>query len=79
MGHIEISRLASLARNPGHFVGIFPCGIAEHGVTSLAALGLSVTMADADVALKAAFEEVFGLEAEAAGEARASAPKSNRY
>jgi len=44
----------------GHFDGILPCGIAEHGVTSLAALGLPVTMADADVALRAAWDEVFG-------------------
>jgi lipoyl(octanoyl) transferase len=44
----------------GHFDGIVPCGIAGHGVTSLADLGLPVTLADADVALKAAFEEVFG-------------------
>ncbi len=43
----------------GHFGGIVPCGIAEHGVTSLAALGLPVTMADADVALRAAWAEVF--------------------
>ncbi len=45
-----------------HFSGIVPCGIArpELGVTSLADLGLPVTMADADVALKQAFEEVFG-------------------
>ena len=43
-----------------HFAGIVPCGIAEHGVTSLAALGLPVTMADADVALRAAWVEVFG-------------------
>jgi lipoyl(octanoyl) transferase len=45
-----------------HFAGIVPCGIGqpELGVTSLADLGLPVTMADADVALKAAFEEVFG-------------------
>lgn len=42
-----------------HFSGIVPCGIAEHGVTSLADLGLSATMADVDIALKAAFEEVF--------------------
>ena len=45
-----------------HFAGIVPCGIArpELGVTSLADLGLPVAMADADVALKQAFEEVFG-------------------
>ena len=45
--------------NLAHFGGIVPCGIAEHGVTSLAALGLPVTMADADVALRAAWDEVF--------------------
>jgi lipoyl(octanoyl) transferase len=44
-----------------HFSGIVPCGIREHGVTSLADLGLPVTMADVDVALRAAFEEVFGV------------------
>lgn len=43
-----------------HFSGIVPCGIAEHGVTSLADLGLSATMADVDIALRIAFEEVFG-------------------
>lgn len=43
-----------------HFSGIVPCGIQEHGVTSLVDLGLPVTMADADVALKASFEKVFG-------------------
>lgn len=46
--------------NLGHFTGIVPCGIPEHGVTSLQALGLPVTMADADVALRAAWDEVFG-------------------
>ena len=46
----------------GHFEGIVPCGVREHGVTSLVDLGLPVTLADADVALRAAFEEVFGLE-----------------
>ena len=46
----------------GHFEGIVPCGVREHGVTSLVDLGLPVTLADADVALQAAFEEVFGLE-----------------
>lgn len=45
-----------------HFTGIVPCGIAEEkfGVTSLVDLGLPVTMADVDMALKEAFEEVFG-------------------
>ena len=43
-----------------HFGGIVPCGIAGYGVTSLVDLGLPVTMADADVALKTAFEPVFG-------------------
>jgi len=46
--------------NLGHFSGIVPCGIREHGVTSLVALGLPVTMADVDVALKTTFAEVFG-------------------
>jgi len=43
-----------------HYDGIVPCGIAEHGVTSLADLGLPVTMADVDIALRTAFEEVVG-------------------
>jgi lipoyl(octanoyl) transferase len=45
-----------------HFSGIVPCGIKdEHfGVTSLVDLGLPVTMADADVALRRAFEGIFG-------------------
>ncbi|WP_245501913.1 lipoyl(octanoyl) transferase LipB [Mesorhizobium sp. M2A.F.Ca.ET.039.01.1.1] len=44
----------------GHFSGIVPCGVSDHGVTSLVDLGLPVTMADLDLALKAAFEDVFG-------------------
>ena len=43
-----------------HFGGIVPCGVQDHGVTSLVDLGLPVTMPDLDVALKAAFERVFG-------------------
>ncbi|MBT8459459.1 MAG: lipoyl(octanoyl) transferase LipB [Boseongicola sp.] len=42
-----------------HFTGIVPCGIADHGVTSLVDLGLPVTMEDVDVALKTTFAEVF--------------------
>ncbi len=43
-----------------HFSGIVPCGVTQHGVTSLVDLGLPVAMADADAALLAAFEAVFG-------------------
>jgi len=44
----------------GHFSGIVPCGVTEHGVTSLVDLGLPVTMDEADAALKASFRQVFG-------------------
>jgi len=43
-----------------NFSGIVPCGIPDFGVTSLVDLGLPVTMADFDMALKQAFEDVFG-------------------
>ena len=43
-----------------HYRGIVPCGITGHGVTSLADLGLPVSMADADIALRSSFERVFG-------------------
>lgn len=43
-----------------HFGGIVPCGIRDHGVTSLVDLGLPVTMSDVDVALARTFAEVFG-------------------
>jgi lipoyl(octanoyl) transferase len=44
----------------GHFAGIVPCGVQDHGVTSLVDLGLPVTMADLDDALLSAFRTVFG-------------------
>ena len=44
-----------------HFDGIVPCGVREHGVTSLVDLGLPATLADADVALKKSFQNVFGI------------------
>ncbi|MDQ0441240.1 lipoyl(octanoyl) transferase [Methylobacterium persicinum] len=44
----------------GHFAGIVPCGVREHGVTSLMDLGLPVSMAEVDMQLRAAFEAVFG-------------------
>lgn len=43
-----------------HFSGIVPCGVREHGVTSLHALGIPVTMEEADAALMGAWTEVFG-------------------
>lgn len=43
-----------------HFGGIVPCGISGYGVTSLVDLGLPVTMGDVDIALRKAFEDVFG-------------------
>lgn len=49
-----------------HFDGIVPCGITEHGVTSLVDLGLPVTMDDVDIALRRAFEDVFESPAETA-------------
>ena len=42
-----------------HFSGIVPCGISDHGVTSLVDLGLPVTTDDLDVALKATFGKQF--------------------
>ena len=42
-----------------HFSGIVPCGIAEHGVTSLWDLGITPTMSELDAALMTTFEEVF--------------------
>jgi lipoyl(octanoyl) transferase len=42
-----------------HFGGIVPCGIRQHGVTSLNALGIPATLADADAALKSAWRDVF--------------------
>ena len=44
----------------GHFDGIVPCGVTQHGVTSLVDLGLPVTLDEADAALKSAFTEIFG-------------------
>ncbi len=41
----------NVAPELSHFTGIVPCGVTEHGVTSLRDLGLAATMADADEAL----------------------------
>ena len=56
----------NVAPDLGHFAGIIPCGITAHGVTSLAALGGPATMAAADAALRAAWDEIFVERATAA-------------
>ena len=50
----------NVAPELSHFTGIVPCGVTEHGVTSLRDLGLIATMADADDALARTFLRVFG-------------------
>ena len=42
-----------------HYSGIVPCGISEHGVTSLVDLGIPVSMAEFDMELKAGFDRIF--------------------
>jgi lipoyl(octanoyl) transferase len=43
-----------------HFSGIVPCGVRDHGITSLADLGIIVSMTDVDVALKQSFKKILG-------------------
>lgn len=43
-----------------HYAGIIPCGVRDHGVTSLENLGRVVAMAEVDMALRETFEEIFG-------------------
>ena len=43
-----------------HFSGIVPCGVSEHGVTSLVDLGRPVTLPEVDAVMRKAFEEIFG-------------------
>ena len=54
-----------------HYRGIVPCGISEHGVTSLAALGITASMPEVDAALEAAFTEIFGADRRAGAAASA--------
>jgi lipoyl(octanoyl) transferase len=44
----------------GHFAGIVPCGIREHGVTSLVDLGIPASLTDVDVALRRTFDRAIG-------------------
>ena len=48
-----------------HYTGIVPCGIAEHGVTSLQGLGCTAGMDEVDAALKSSFQAIFGPVVEA--------------
>jgi lipoyl(octanoyl) transferase len=50
----------NVAPDLSHYGGIVPCGISDHGVTSLRTLGIAATMAEADSALRIAWDEVFG-------------------
>jgi lipoyl(octanoyl) transferase len=50
----------NVAPDLSHFSGIVPCGVSQHGVTSLADLGIAASMADVDVALKRSFGKIFG-------------------
>lgn len=50
----------NIAPDLNHYDGIVPCGIAQHGITSLRDLGVSASMAEVDAALKSSFETVFG-------------------
>jgi lipoyl(octanoyl) transferase len=43
-----------------HFSGIIPCGVSQHGVTSLIDLGIPVTMPEVDAVMRKTFETVFG-------------------
>ena len=50
----------NVAPDLSHYRGIVACGIREHGVTSLAALGVDAKMDEVDRALRRSFDEVFG-------------------
>ncbi len=50
----------NVAPDLSHFGGIVPCGIRQHGVTSLHALGVTATMAEVDAALASTFGPIFG-------------------
>ena len=49
----------NVAPDLGHYAGIVPCGISEHGVTSLHALDVTTTITEVDAALGAAWRDVF--------------------
>ncbi len=49
----------NVAPDLSHYGGIVPCGIRDHGITSLAEQGIHVAMPEVDAALKRAFTMVF--------------------
>jgi lipoyl(octanoyl) transferase len=53
----------NVAPDLAHYAGIIPCGITEHGVTSLHALGVETTLTEVDAALLATWREVFAGDA----------------
>jgi len=70
---IRISRWVSyhgislnVAPELSHYDGIVPCGISEHGVTSLADLGCETNMTIVDAVLRRQFEAHFGVTKDAA-------------
>jgi lipoyl(octanoyl) transferase len=50
----------NVAPELSHYAGIVPCGISQHGVTSLADLGIKASMEEIDAALRRSFDQVFG-------------------
>lgn len=50
----------NVAPDLSHFDGIVPCGVRDHGVTSLVELGAKATLADVDCVLRREFEALFG-------------------
>ncbi|MGM0422496.1 MAG: lipoyl(octanoyl) transferase LipB [Pseudomonadota bacterium] len=50
----------NLHPNLEHYNGIVPCGVSDHGVTSIAALDKGVSMAELDESLRENFERIFG-------------------
>ena len=59
-----------------HFSGIVPCGVSEqrYGVTSLADLGIPVSMAEVDMVLRREFEALFGATDQAVGSTENTSP-----
>lgn len=66
----------NVAPDLSHYDGIVPCGISEHGVTSLAALGRPASIKDVDICLRRTFEAVFAVETRVSPACARAAPVS---